>query len=79
MNKRNMKIEINESQSLDEVVMELERLGYVKREFAVFHSDLGSFVITRSYGIITWCGESLVSLLWCDCELATLAELKQMV
>ena len=28
MKYKNMKIEINESQSLDEVVMELERLGY---------------------------------------------------
>lgn len=32
MNYKNMKIEINESQPLDEVVKELERLGYKRND-----------------------------------------------
>lgn len=44
---KNMKIEINEVQPLDEIVIELERLGYVKPNSGgdkVYTSQLGNTV-----------------------------------
>ena len=45
-NFRNMKIEVNEQQPLEEVVRELERLGYKQ----VFFSDIPKTIETYSDG-----------------------------
>lgn len=78
MKYKNMKIEINESQPFNEIVKELERLGYQKRKAAIFKNTSGSYLVTRSYGIITWCCERLVDLLWSDCNEVTLSYIKAM-
>ena len=57
MTKRNMKIEINESQPLDDVVMELGRFGYVldhesggRPTFAITWGNLGVYDIQSMKG-----------------------------
>lgn len=68
--KKNMKIEINQDQALDEVVKELERLGYVKPNSGgdkVYTSHLGNTVNVFDDSMMF------------DCyKLTTLAELKGM-
>ena len=73
---KNMKFEVNGN--LDEIVAELEKKGYKKRKFAVFKDEIGSYVVTREYGIITWCDKALIDLLWSECKPTTLTELKEM-
>ena len=70
MNFKNMKIEINQDQPLNEVVMELERLMYVKP-----NSD-GDKVYTSQLGnTVNVFDDSMMF----DCyKLTTLAELKEM-
>lgn len=46
---QNMKIEINEHQLLDEVVKELERLGYVSEENKTEKDDKAIMVIGGKY------------------------------
>lgn len=68
--KKSMKIEINQDQPLDDVVRELERLGYVKPNSGgdkVYTSHLGNTVNVFDDSMMF------------DCyELTTLAELKEM-
>lgn len=70
---RNMKIEINEAQPLDEVVEWLERLGYKQNKRQ--RRGRVRFVIADSDGVTTnWFRDT-------DCDfynLTTLAELKEM-
>ena len=70
---RNMKIEINEQQPLDEVVEELERLGYKRNKRQ--RRGRVRFVIADSDGVTTnWFGDT-------DCDFykpTTLDELKEM-
>lgn len=73
MNYKNMKIEINESQPLDDVVRELERLGYEFR-----NSNGVDFVFITTYR------EDKSFILWDKIlfdptlKFTTLAELKEM-
>ena len=78
MNFKNMKIEINKDQPLDDVVMELEIKGWAKRVGAHFGDEIGSYLILTDYGIITWCSNRLVDVLWANHKTTTLAELKEM-
>ena len=73
---RNMKIKVENN--LDEIVATLESKGWSKREGAYFADKLGSYLIATDYGIITWCAERLVDVLWSKHETKTLAELKEM-
>lgn len=73
---KDMKIPVENN--LDEIMAELEKKGYKKRKFAVFKDEIGSYVVTRKYGIITWCDKALIDLLWSECKLTTLAKLKEM-
>ena len=71
--KKNMKIEINQEQPLDDVVMELERLG-AKRVGAIM--EIG-FIISDGK-LYTHCSRKNVDILYCDYVLTTLTELKEM-
>lgn len=67
---QNMKIEINEQQPLDEVVKELERLGYGKCFSSIQYSQ---FIICREFGVFFDShGDDN------DFSLTTLAQLKAM-
>lgn len=68
---KNMKIQINDQQTLDDIVSELERLGYYKDEDPVV--DAENFIHTYKNGSFDFW---LSDLLWG--ELTTLAELKEM-
>ena len=66
---KKMKIEINSEQPLDEVVRELERLGYLR---ALWDEDMVvNFVETYSYGLFSNYKEP-------SRKFTTLAQLKQM-
>lgn len=66
---KNMKIEINEQQPLDEVVKELERLGY--KPWCVEYAGV-SIVVTNEKGNCT----TFHNDIWDSETLTTLAELK---
>ena len=68
---RNMKIEINKQQPLDEVVAELERLGYTKS--ITYQGDSDSTIIaTYNGGFSDWLFDTFKNH-----KLTTLAELKE--
>lgn len=78
MKYKNMKIEINESQPLDEVVVELERLGYKKDTWWSSWWEGNTKAIEA-------CGDTLQLINYCNSdmgcrwgELTTLTELKAM-
>lgn len=73
MNFKKMKIEINEEQPLDEIVVVLERLG-VKRVGIIM--EIG-FILSDGY-LYTHCSRINVDTLYCDYILTTLAEIKEM-
>lgn len=75
MKYKNMKIEINESQPLDDVVVELERLGYKKAGWVGYRNT--NFLTTSKLGFYT---DHAVSFWACfgDSPLNTLIELKEM-
>ena len=75
MNFKNMKIEINQEQPLDEVVRELERLGYKKDGWIGYRNV--SFITTSKLGFYTDHAISFWSVFG-DSPLTTLAELKEM-
>lgn len=82
MTKRNMKIEINESQPINEVVAELGRLGYECKQF-YFHIDEHKEKC-KFKSVVCYCsGRFYYYVKEVDdifgCELTTLDELKQMV
>lgn len=73
MNYKNMKIEINESQSLDDVVMELERLGFIRSKHGRW-VDRDKFILTSECG-----SYSRVDFTSCSFYIeTTLTELKEM-
>ena len=74
MTKRNMKIEINESQPLDEVVMELEKRGYKKSMFTPNKNT--HFIVVYESGSFTDLGKFDGGAY--DWKLTTIAELKEM-
>ncbi len=71
MNYKNMKIEINESQPLDDVVKELERLGF--KAWCVSPIDNG-YAVTNKKGSCT----TFYKDIWDAEVLTTLTELKAM-
>ena len=73
MNFKNMKIKVENN--LDEIVAELERLGYKKVGWIGYRNTY--FITTNTKGQFT---DHAVSLINCFayCELTTLAELKSM-
>lgn len=77
MTKRNMKIEINKSQQLDEVVRELERIHGVEFKFTALANDPDLWILFNSSRVSGWS-------LSCDLDLfedyksTTLTELKEM-
>ena len=73
--KKNMKIEINKDQPLDEVVKELEKKGYKKTGWIGYRNP--SFITTNSQGFYT---DHVVNFMDCffDLNLTTLSELKEM-
>ena len=73
--KKNMKIEINKDQTLNEVVNELERLGYKKAGWIGYRNT--SFITTCKLGFYTDHAISFWSVFG-DSPLTTLAELKEM-
>lgn len=73
--KKNMKIEINKDQPLDDVVMELEKKGYKKTGWIGYRNP--SFITTNSQGFYTDHAISFWSVFG-DSPLTTLAELKEM-
>ena len=73
MNFKNIKIEINEDQTIDEIVTVLERLG-AKRVGIIM--EIG-FIISDGK-LYTHCSRTNVDILYCDYILTTLAELKEM-
>lgn len=72
---QNMKIEINKQQPLDEVVRELERLGYRKRGWIGYRNI--SFITTNTLRFYTDHSISFTSIL-VDLPPTTLAQLKAM-
>lgn len=73
MNYKDMKIEINESQSIDEVVRELERLGFIRSKHGRW-VDRDKFILTSEYGYY-----SRVDFTSCNFYIkTTLTELKAM-
>ena len=72
MNKRNIKIEVNENQPLDEIVRELERLGY--RCYGYLTSD-DICILAQDDGYIIGCDFEVDNKCW---KLTTLTELKEM-
>ena len=75
MNFKNMKIEINQEQPLDEVVMELERIGFKKAGWIGYRNV--SFITTSKLGFYTDHAISFWSVFG-DSPLTTLSELKEM-
>ena len=75
MNFKNMKIEINKDQPLDEVVRELERLGYKKAGWIGYRNT--SFITTCKLGFYTDHAISFWSVFG-GSPLTTLTELKEM-
>ena len=73
--KKNMKIEINKEQPLNEVVMELERIGFKKAGWIGYRNV--SFITTSKLGFYTDHAISFWSVFG-DSPLTTLAELKEM-
>ena len=71
-NFRNLKITINDQQPLDEVVRELERLGY---EIYGYLSDYEIWILAQDDGSIIGCDFEVSNEYW---KLTTLAELKEM-
>ena len=71
---QNMKIEINEQQPLDEVVRELERLGYKK----LFDGYVDGAVEVLTYKNKGWFNRYFESIKDKDYTLTTLAQLKAM-
>ena len=69
MTLKNLKIAINDQQPLDEVVKELERLGYAR----IHKSRYPNFVITNKFG-----GYGVYMSMNLDEPNTTLAELKEM-
>lgn len=69
----NMKIAINDQQSLDEVVRELERIGANKCGFIMSEG----FILSDG-DLYTWCSSKSVDTLYDDHELTTLTQLKEM-
>lgn len=72
---KNMKIEINKDQPLDDVVMELERIGFKKAGWIGYINV--SFITTSKLGFYTDHAISFWSVFG-DSPLTTLAELKVM-
>lgn len=72
---KNMKIEINDQQPLDEVVSELERLGYKKAGWIGYRNT--SFITTCKLGFYTDHAISFWSVFG-DSPLTILTELKEM-
>ena len=72
---KNMKIEINDQQPLNEVVSELERLGYKKAGWIGYRNT--SFITTCKLGFYTDHAISFWSVFG-DSPLNTLTELKKM-
>ena len=75
MNFKNMKIEINQDQPIDEVVRELERIGFKKAGWIGYRNV--SFITTSKLGFYTDHAISFWSVFG-DSPLITLAELKEM-
>nr|DAN04637.1 MAG TPA: hypothetical protein [Caudoviricetes sp.] len=75
MTKRNLKIAITPEQPLDEVVRELERLGYKKDGWIGYRNT--SFITTCKLGFYTDHAISFWSVFG-DSPLTTLTELKEM-
>lgn len=78
---KNMKIEINETQPLDEVVRGLERLGYMSGQFYFHisdHKNKDEFNSVACYenGSFYYHKQG-VDMIW-QCGTTTLAELKEM-
>ena len=71
---RNLKIQINDKQPLDEVVRELERLGYKRDEIDVDSISVAAYFSSMS--IDGYCNLDIYEV--SGCELTTLAELKEM-
>ena len=71
---KNMKIEINEQQSLDDVVTELDRIGFKKAGWIGYKNM--SFITTSKLGFYTDHAISFWSVFG-DSPLTTLAELKE--
>lgn len=71
MSFKNMKIEINQEQQLDDVMMELDRLGYKKQSWLHHQKEV---IVTFSTGVY-----SNFNYFYNDCfPTTTLAELKEM-
>ena len=70
---KNMKIEINESQPLDDVVAELERVGAKQCGYIKNHG----FIVSNGE-LYTWCSSKSIDALYDDHDLTTLAQLKEM-
>lgn len=75
MKHKNMKIEINNEQPLDEVVRELERLGYKKEGWIGYAKT--KFITSNARGFFT---DHVISFLDCfyHIELTTLQQLREM-
>ena len=73
MNFKNMKIEINEDQPIDEIVTVLERLG-AKRVGIIMETG---FIISDGE-LYTHCSRKNVDILYCDYILTTIEELKEL-
>ena len=73
---KNMKIEINEQQPLDEVVKELERLGYIPYLF--FGEPHINFIATMDNTYTDFGSNELCDAYCGVSDLTTLAELKDM-
>lgn len=71
---KNMKIEINDEQPLDEVVAELKVKGF--RSCGGLQGGSG-YIVTISK-VYTWCCDDSIEHLWSKNKLKTLAELKEM-
>lgn len=77
----NMKIEINESQPLDEITKELERMGYINNQFYFHisdHNESGKFKSVACYEGGSFYYHTVDADLIYSCNLTTLAELKEM-
>ena len=73
MKYKNMEIEINESQPIDDVVMELERLGFIRSKHGRW-VDRDKFILTSECGFY-----SRVDFTSCNFYIkTTLTELKAM-
>ena len=80
-NFRNMKIEINEQQPLEDVVRELERLGYFCNQFYFHisdHNEKSKFKSIACYGDGYFYYHTIDVDMIYSCELTTLTQLKEM-